>query len=191
MDPRHRQSLCLISTCYSGNRKIRPISSVQHPLNVNNQLVQLGVSDPIIIGASLLHDVLEDGLATEQEIKKISYDIFLLVESMTDSKELCKDRRLSWEQRKNNKLQKINNSKSEQMLLICASDILENLCSLIADFDYVGEKVFEMLSAGREKQHFYFDQAGKILFQKSIELNHKNLKTLLLDILNKTHAFFG
>lgn len=56
----------------------------EHPRRVAKRLVAWGVEDPDIVAAALLHDVLEDGVATPRELdQRFDLAILGLVEQLT------------------------------------------------------------------------------------------------------------
>lgn len=185
-----RRAVCTLSRYCRGYRKIRQIPSFIHSVNVGNTLLTLGESNPDLIIAAYLHDTKEDNILTDDQIRKFGDSVYKLVSELTDSRELLLDKKNSWLQRKTEKLNKLNTTDSLHILLIAASDNLDNLKSLIADNTYTNGKIFQMLNGDKAAQRFYFTNAGYIFLNRSRDLKSDSLRTLAIEILQLSNNFF-
>lgn len=98
---------------------------INHPLDVARILAEEGgVTDPLILAAAILHDVLEDTKTTPEELRREFGDrVSDLVEEVTDNKSLPKKKR--------KELQVLRASnKSRAAALIKIADKISNLRDL-------------------------------------------------------------
>lgn len=72
---------------------------VNHPLEVARILAEeAGVSDHVILAAAVLHDVIEDTDAEEQELREqFGSEVSRIVAEVTDNKKFCKDTRKAFQ----------------------------------------------------------------------------------------------
>ena len=62
---------------------------INHPIAVASELVEVGVEDPEVLAAALLHDTVEDTIATPAEIEgEFGPRVRALVDAVTDDKSL-------------------------------------------------------------------------------------------------------
>ena len=62
---------------------------INHPIAVASELVDVGVVDPEVLAAALLHDTVEDTIATPEEIEaEFGLRVRTLVEAVTDDQSL-------------------------------------------------------------------------------------------------------
>jgi hypothetical protein len=126
-------------------RKGKDIPYITHPLTVGLILARAGADEDTVV-AGILHDTIEDSIATkkvskEMLIKKFGQSVAELVLSVTEE-----NKELSWQERKQQALEHIQTF-SHQSLLLKSADILANTNELIADHSKDGDQVFERFNA--------------------------------------------
>ena len=75
------------ATKHSSQRRkgYKEVPYINHPISVANTLAENGITEPDILAAALLHDVLEDTSGTSEEIEKLfGKRVLNLVLEMTD-----------------------------------------------------------------------------------------------------------
>lgn len=107
------------------NSKKQPY--ITHPLSVLNFVVASGVSDPDVLCAAVLHDVVEDTSATIKDIRAhFGEKVASIVAEVTD------DRTLSQLERKKAQLEHTK-TLSREAAHVKLADALDNLSSLCVD----------------------------------------------------------
>lgn len=146
-------------------RKVEPDKPlVIHPINVANILKEFDFNKEII-DAGYLHDVVEDTNYTLEDIKNFFGDkIYMLVKNVTDT-----DKALSWEERKQNKIEKVKTLDLESKALICA-DKISNIEDLINLSGKSKQYSFDKLKRGFEKQKWYYESIYESLIYNDGEL---------------------
>lgn len=117
------------STWHQGQKRkgIHREDFVQHPLRVAQLLIRQGLTDPELIQAGLLHDVLEDTPCPEDLIAEtFGGNVLSLVVEVTDDKQLLKSER---KQRQVERAEYL----SPRASLIRLADKIDNVHSLIHD----------------------------------------------------------
>lgn len=130
-------------------RKGKDIAYITHPLTVGIILATVGAKEDVI-AAGILHDTIEDSVAekkvtAEMLAERFGEHVAQLVLSVTE-----KDRTLSWDERKQEALEHIENF-SPDSLLIKSADVTSNVSELLDDYARYGEEVFERFSVPKEK----------------------------------------
>jgi len=70
------------------------IPYINHPIRVCSLLIQCGETDPNLLMAALLHDVIEDTPASAEDItRQFGEKVALVVQEVTDNMELPKEKR--------------------------------------------------------------------------------------------------
>jgi (p)ppGpp synthase/HD superfamily hydrolase len=108
-----------------------------------------GASEDVIV-AGILHDTIEDSIQEKKVTKDMLVQRFgdsvaALVWSVTEA-----HKEWSWEARKKEALEHIENF-SEDSLLLKSADILSNMAELLDDYARCGESVFEYFNAPKDK----------------------------------------
>jgi len=138
-------------------RKSSPIDYFWHPLGVGRLLAEEGC-DEEIVAAGVLHDVLEDTAATADDLRRrFGERVAKVVEGVSES-----DKSLSWEKRKGATLRALRGA-SEGVRLVIAADKLDNLRSIAADRERIGDSVWTRFNRGKEKQAWYHREISRIL----------------------------
>ncbi|MHA2246927.1 MAG: HD domain-containing protein [Candidatus Hodarchaeales archaeon] len=139
-------------------RKTSGVPYIVHPMSVAIILMKNNASNNIV-AAGLLHDVIEDTDVAFSEIRKIfGRKVTELVRAVTEPKELRKpdsDPKGTWKQRKQHTIDILLKAEKDVKLLSCA-DKLSNIKDLIAEYNLLGEKLWDKFNAPRKKQHWYY-----------------------------------
>ena len=134
-------------------RKIEATPYVIHPLEVGLLLSRYGLSDDIVI-AGILHDTVEDTALTLSDIQKnFGETVAIYVDFCSET-----DKGDSWENRKENYLQRMEKAPLEVLYIICA-DKISNTESLLKNLSEYGPHIWERFNAGVEKQRWYYTEA--------------------------------
>lgn len=121
-----------------------------HLFGVARILKNAGYRDEVVI-AGLLHDCLEDGRATEQELHTYFHDeIAELVKASTEP-----DKNIIWDERKQEIIKTIQ-YKSDEQLAIMLAEKTHNVRAITVEVAQLGEQVWENLKAPKEKQEWYY-----------------------------------
>lgn len=132
-------------------RKCTNIDYLVHPMEVLEILSELGADTNLKI-AGILHDTVED---TDLELSEIrdsfGEDVAELVGKHTE------DKSKTWQERKTEGIQTLQQSDRRYKMLILA-DALSNLRSMDADYQQMGETLWERFKAPVEKQAWYYGE---------------------------------
>lgn len=130
-------------------RKCTNIDYLVHPMEVLEILSEFGAGTDLKI-AGILHDTVED---TDLELSQIrdsfGEDVADLVGRHTE------DKTKTWQQRKTAGIETLRQSDRRYKMLILA-DALSNLRSMDADYQQMGESLWERFKAPKEKQAWYY-----------------------------------
>ena len=130
-------------------RKGTDIPYIVHPMEVLQILTAMGADTDLLI-AGVLHDTVEDTAVTAEDIRERFGDAVAdLVCHHTE------DKSKSWEERKQVTIDEIRKGDRCVRYLIFA-DMLSNLRSQWADYQKVGEGLWERFNAPKEKQSWYY-----------------------------------
>ncbi|WP_409291994.1 HD domain-containing protein [Peribacillus sp. SCS-37] len=137
-------------------RKIRGTPYIEHPLNVAEILRSAHFAEEVV-AAGLLHDVVEDTSVTIQEIQlEFGPEVARLVAGNTEEKNL------TWEERKMHTIQSVRVAGIELKALV-AADKLDNLKSIISNYDEYGDAVWSHFKRGRDKQYWYYSNVSRAI----------------------------
>ncbi len=144
-----------------GVRKGTQVPYIVHPLEAA-VIVGSMTDDEELIAAAVLHDVLEDTDASEEELRRRFGDrVTDLVVQETD------DKTRSWQERKQSKLEKAKKADPELKLLILG-DKLSNIRSMARDYLLLGEDFWQRFNEKDKDSHawYYWGMAESL---KSLE----------------------
>ena len=155
---------------YNGQtRKGKDVPYIVHPVEVAMILQKNGMNDEII-AAGLLHDVLEDGNITEDELKEIfNKRIVELVKAASEELD-DRDNQL-WKKRKEHTIKYLKNEKDLEIKYLACADKLSNIKSMYMDYQHIGEKLWNRFNnkdqeingrvytreEKKEKQNWYYE----------------------------------
>jgi GTP pyrophosphokinase len=129
-------------------RKSTDIPYFSHLMAVSGLVLDAGGSETEAI-AALLHDAPEDcgGAPVLAEIKKrFGPEVGAIVEGCSDAFSLVDEEKPDWRPRKEAYIAHLR-SASASTMLVSAADKLHNLRSIRADYDVVGDAVFDRFGA--------------------------------------------
>ncbi|CVI66056.1 GTP pyrophosphokinase rsh [Clostridiales bacterium CHKCI001] len=159
-------------------RKGSDLLYIVHPFETALILSQAGANETLIC-AGLLHDTLEDTAVTYEQLQQeFGTAVADLVQSRSE------DKLKTWEERKLATVNGIQNLTYEQKLLLCA-DKLSNMRSIAADYQMIGEKLWERFRRGRESQKWYYGAIITELAQLEELPMHQELKHLYQIVFEK------
>ncbi|MEI3535491.1 MAG: HD domain-containing protein [Bacilli bacterium] len=122
---------------------------ITHSFSVAMELAKNGANDELIC-AGLLHDTIEDGDVTPDELKReFGEEVLRLVLFDTENK------KLSWKERKDATLLALENCDRKCAMLICA-DKLSNIRDLADGLKDEGKSFWNKFKYGRDRQEWLF-----------------------------------
>ena len=131
-------------------RKVLNMPHSTHLFGVARMLKCAGYEEPIVI-AGLLHDVLEDTDATEQELQQLfGNHVLQLVIAATEP-----EKSLNWDDRKQYVIDQIK-FKTDEQLAIMLAEKTQNVKSITAEVAQLGEVIWENFNAPKQKQEWYY-----------------------------------
>ena len=134
---------------------------IVHPFAVA-LIVSEYTEDADIIAAALLHDVLEDTAYTASELgRNFGQRVKEIVLSVSEPK-TENGQKLGWMVRKSGYLKRLENS-SDEALLVCAADKINNLSSMIEEFQDQGVGMWIKFSASAVEQLQFYKSVLEIL----------------------------
>ena len=91
-----------------------------------------------------------------------------LVKMVSENKRADDAEEAPWEVRKQYYIDHLSELENKDALIISAADKIHNLSSMIEDYDRVGEDLWSVFNAPKEKQLWYYEQIFDILSQKDL-----------------------
>ena len=151
---------------------------ITHPFSVAMELAKNGANDELIC-AGLLHDTIEDGGVTPDELKReFGEEVLRLVLFDTENK------KLSWKERKDATLLALENCDRKCAMLVCA-DKLSNIRDLAEGLEAEGEAVWNKFKYGRDRQEWLFREYVEVLSRLSDLRMYDELKQAVETVFNK------
>lgn len=137
-------------------RKSTGVPYIVHPLGVARLLVEHGLPEEVVI-AGVLHDVVEDTPVGLDELEaRFGPRVAAIVRALSEP-----DKSAPWEERKRHTIETLREVELHVVLASCA-DKLDNLRSLAADLERLGEALWESFKRGREQQAWYYGGLGEV-----------------------------
>lgn len=122
---------------------------IVHPMETMN-IVRVMGGDFHQMAAAVLHDTVEDGNATiEQIAEQFGSDVAELVQACTE------DKTKNWEERKQHTLNSLPTA-DKRIKMIAMADKLSNLRTIGLDYEQIGEEVWSRFHAPVERQAWYY-----------------------------------
>ncbi len=139
------------SQAHSGQvRKHGNVPYITHPIRVAALLESAGCRDELVC-AGYLHDVVEDTTCELEDIENAFGSVVsALVAAHTE------DKSKSWQERKQHTIDLVRTANEEVKQLIVA-DKLDNLLDIEKQYNEIGEKVWHLFNAPKEKQQWYYE----------------------------------
>ena len=129
---------------------------VTHLVMVALILAKEGCRDEVV-AAGLVHDVLEDTDIPESKLREdLGDEVADIVVAVTH------DDSLPWEEKKKKYIESVRHA-SESAKLVATADKIDNLNSLIAGHERMGERVWSMFNRGKEKKMWFEDEMLQML----------------------------
>lgn len=151
---------------------------ITHPFSVAMELAKNGANDELIC-AGLLHDTIEDGGVTPEELKReFGEEVLRLVLFDTENK------KLSWKERKDATLLALENCDRKCAMLVCA-DKLSNIRDLAEGLKDEGELVWNKFKYGRDRQEWLFREYVEVLSRLSDLKMYDELKQAVETVFHK------
>lgn len=133
-------------------RKGTDIPYISHPFEVAQILTENKCSQEVIV-AGLLHDTVEDaGISIDEIGKEFGATVAYLVSALTENKSK------SWEDRKKHTIESLEYEEDDLILQVFCADKLSNLRSIKAEYDMIGDKVFDKFNKGKSFQSWYYSK---------------------------------
>ena len=152
---RFEQALVFATQKHSGqSRKQSSVPYVAHLLSVAALVLEAGGDEDQAI-AALLHDVVEDcgGAPVLIEVRQRFGDrVARIVEGCTDTDQ---DPKPPWRARKEDYLRHLQQG-GEDVRLVSVADKLHNVRSIVVDYRYLGESLWERFTGGRDGTLWYY-----------------------------------
>ena len=146
-------------------RKEKPTPYFAHLMAVSSMVLECGGGEDEAI-AALLHDAAEDqgGQATLDEIQeRFGPRVAGMVAECSDSLvDVDSESKRPWRQRKEEFLARLVDA-SPGCRLVAACDKLHNLSDVLADYEVIGEDLWDRFSGGREGSAWYYREIAGIL----------------------------
>jgi (p)ppGpp synthase/HD superfamily hydrolase len=163
---RYQEALEFASRAHAGQfRKGSDIPYITHPVAVSAILAQYGYGERLVV-AGLLHDVLEDTVATAIELeKKFGEDIASLVIGVTEEKTDARGLPRAWEMRKEEAVWHTGLAE-EQVVALKAADALHNVDCLIRDLRIAGDSIWARFKRGKEQQLDYYQCLSSVISER-------------------------
>ncbi|MDP3999674.1 MAG: HD domain-containing protein [bacterium] len=134
---------------------------IVHPFAVAI-IVSEYTEDEDVIAAALLHDVLEDTSYTASELgRNFGQRVKEIVLSVSEPK-AENGQKLGWRVRKNGYLKRLESS-NDEALLVCAADKINNLSSMMEEFQDQGVGMWIKFSASAVEQLQFYKSVLEIL----------------------------
>jgi len=132
------------------DRKGTDIPYIAHPYGVGVILLQAGCDEEVVV-AGILHDTVEDSPVTLEDIREqFGERVASIVEGCSEP-----DKSLPWEERKRHSLEHLKTAPEEVRMVVCA-DKLHNIRSMAAEYEIIGDKLWERFNRGKEAQEWYY-----------------------------------
>ena len=161
-------------------RKSTGTPMIGHPIRVALQLEKAGFPD-YVVAAGYLHDTVEDTSVTKEDIiREFGEKTAFVVEGNTENKNH------TWEERKTHTILAIKNAPLEIKALVVA-DKLDNLSSLMEDYETLGEDLWKSFKRGRDKQKWYFEGVANNMREG---LKEEEIPSFFAEYEEKVKTFF-
>jgi (p)ppGpp synthase/HD superfamily hydrolase len=151
-------------------RKGTNIPYIVHPLTVMYYLMECNCSDNLII-AGLLHDVLEDTKASEQDLKEnFGSTILEMVIFLSEP-----DKSRPWKERKIHTINIIKKEMPLELLYVACADKLHNLRSFSDSYSKDGEKIWSRFAASKSEQSWYYKSLANSFISRTKSFTNRKI----------------
>lgn len=136
-------------------RKLTLLPYILHPLEVA-VIVGTITDDEDIMIAALLHDVIEDTPATEEDVENMfGARVLSIVKGETENKYRDLPAASTWKRRKEESLQVLRESPIEVKILWLA-DKLSNIRAMAEKYTKIGDGIFDAFHEKRKSEHEWY-----------------------------------
>jgi len=156
-------------------RKGTAIPYISHLMNVMKILCEHRCPAPVV-AAGILHDTVEDTPVTIKDIEQeFGEAIAKLVVAATEADKLEEAAEATigktddWRSRKQKTIDHIAHEPDFSYLLVSAADKLDNIRSIRADYEHIGDAVWQRFNAGKADQHWYYGTLARTFVQRGNE----------------------
>jgi (p)ppGpp synthase/HD superfamily hydrolase len=177
-------------------RKGTAIPYISHLMNVMKILCEHRCPAPVVV-AGILHDTVEDTPVTVQDIvAEFGEDVSKLVVAATEADKLeeaaqrKKDKTGDWRSRKQKTIDHIAHESDFRYLLVSAADKLDNIRSIRADYEALGDTLWQRFNAGKIDQQWYYNSLAQTFVQRGNEAGDP-LKTIANEMALEVKRVFG
>ena len=155
---------------------------ITHPTEVMSVMNAMGLAstDPNLVAAGLLHDVVEDetGFTLDDIREEFGDDVATLVEAHTE------DKSGTWEVRKTRLIDELQTADKRVKLLVMA-DAMANLRNMYRDKIKYGDELWKRFNAPEDRQRWYYSSIvdamsefgtydySAVTYGEMVELLHK------------------
>lgn len=137
-------------------RKMADTPYILHPLEVAS-IISTITHDQEVMAAGLLHDTVEDCGVDPKEIKeKFGARVAALVQSETEDKLSDRPASETWQQRKEESLVMLENTKNIDVKILWLADKLSNMRSFYREYMRQGDRIWEYLNQKDKKMHAWY-----------------------------------
>jgi len=151
------------------HRKGTKIPYMTHLLNVCKLVAEYNCSDEVLAGA-LLHDIVEDTEITIEEVEvqfgKLVADIVRGATELEKLEKKASEKESSWQDRKEHTIHFLAHEATTEQLLVSAADKLDNLRSIVYDYERIGNALWTRFNATKEQQAWYYSSIANIIAEK-------------------------
>lgn len=148
------RAIIFATKAHSGTtRKGTNVPYIVHPIEAA-AIVSAMTDDEEIIAAAVLHDVLEDTDATEDDLyARFGHRITELVADESEDKRRTLPAALTWKMRKQETITFLATRASREAKMLALADKLSNLRAIYRDTCIIGDKVWERFNEKDKKMH--------------------------------------
>lgn len=161
---RFGEAVSYATAAHAGQRrKGTAIPYIYHPVAVSALVMENGGTEDQAI-AALLHDVIEHCGPHHAPIiaERFGASVLTIVKDLTDEASDMAGQKPPWRERKLAYLAHLATA-SESSVLVSAADKLHNALAIKADFDELGESVFDRFSKPRADTFWYYCSLIKVI----------------------------
>lgn len=150
-------------------RKGTDIPFVIHPFAVMI-IASNYTNDEDILIACLMHDILEDVDSATYDESKMREDfgdrVVEIVKGVTKDISLT-----SWHDRGKAYLKHLEFEASNESIIVCASDKMHNIMTILSDYESIGPDLWSRFSAGRKDQQWWYRSVLDVIKKRLPEIS--------------------
>lgn len=137
------------------------IPYIVHPLGVAKILIEHGFSDNVVV-AGVLHDTVEDTHITLGQIRlEFGVRVAKLVEGASEP-----NKSDSWKNRKRHTIEHLKTASLDLLYVTCA-DKLDNVRSMVQDYQKLGDKIFDRFNQPKSEQKWYYTSLREVFLLRA------------------------